>query len=108
MSRRNNEPLSDRVARAAEALLAEQHYVSVADVFCRLGWLDASLLEQWRRGQAGSLDEVTRSGLPRIREAMMHVRAWAVAKGLTPSETAYVAQTPRRQPLRRKSRFGAG
>ncbi|WP_315716345.1 MULTISPECIES: hypothetical protein [unclassified Bradyrhizobium] len=100
MSRRNNEPLSDRVARAAEALLADQHYVSVADLFCDLGWLDASLLEQWRRGQVGSLEEVTRSGLPRIREAMTHVRAWALAKGLSPSETAYVAQTPSRRPLR--------
>ncbi|MGJ4897885.1 MULTISPECIES: hypothetical protein [unclassified Bradyrhizobium] len=69
MSRRNNEPLSDRVARVAEALLADQHYVSVADLFCGLGWLDASLLEQWRRGQVGSLEEVTRSGLPRIQGA---------------------------------------
>ncbi|WP_316237198.1 hypothetical protein [Bradyrhizobium sp. SZCCHNR1015] len=99
MSRRNNEPLSDRVARAAEAVLAEQHYVSVADVFCGLGWLDASLLQQWRRGQAGTLEEVIRSSLPRISEAMTHVRTWALAKGLTPSEAAYVAQTPRRQPL---------
>ncbi|WP_315758894.1 MULTISPECIES: hypothetical protein [unclassified Bradyrhizobium] len=77
MSRRNNEPLSDRVARAAEALLAEEHHVSVVDLFCDLGWLDASLLEQWRRGQVGSLEEVTRSGLPRIREAMTHVRLGA-------------------------------
>lgn len=100
MSRRNNESLADRVARAAETVLTEQHYISVADVFGGLGWLDASLLEQWRRGQVGSLEEVTRSGLPRIREALTHVRAWALAKGLTPSETAYVAQTPSRQPLR--------
>jgi hypothetical protein len=100
MSRKNKVPLPDRVARAAEAALAAQHYVSAIDVLSGLGWLDASLLEQWQRGQVGSLEQVTRSNLPRITEAMKHFRAWAGAKGLKPSETAYVARTPRRQPLR--------
>jgi len=100
MSRRTKEPLPDRVARAAEAVLAKQRHVSAIDVFCRLGWLDATLVEQWERGQVGSLEEVTRSGLPRISEAMNHFRSWAEAKGLTPSETAYVARTPQRQTLR--------
>ncbi|MGJ5175921.1 hypothetical protein ACQR16_17305 [Bradyrhizobium oligotrophicum] len=100
MTRKNKQPLSDRVSRAAEAALAREHSVSVVDVFCGLGWLDASLLQQWRRGQVGSLEEVMRASPPRIGEAMTHLREWATAKGLTPSETAYVAQTPRRQTLR--------
>ncbi|MGC2781278.1 MAG: hypothetical protein WA418_37140 [Bradyrhizobium sp.] len=100
MSGKNKVPLPDRVASAAEAVLARQHYVSAIDVLCGLGWLDASLLERWRRGQVGSLEQVTRSNLPRISEAMKHFRAWARAKGLKPSETAYVARRPGRQPLR--------
>lgn len=100
MSARNKEPLSDRVAKAAEAALARQHYASAVDVFCDLGWLDASLLERWRRGQVDSLEAVTRSNLPRISEAMKHFRAWARAKQLKPSETAYVARSPARQALR--------
>jgi hypothetical protein len=38
--------------------------------------------------------------LPRISEAMKLFRSWAAAKGLTASETHYVARTPSRQTLR--------
>ncbi|CCE01719.1 hypothetical protein [Bradyrhizobium sp. STM 3809] len=100
MTRKPKQPLSDRVSRAAEAVLAREHSVSVVDVFCGLGWLDASLLQQWRRRQVGALEEVMRASPPSIGEAIALLRRWAEAKGLTPSETDYVAQTPRREVLR--------
>lgn len=100
MSATNKEPWLDRVAKAAEVALARQHYVSAVDVLCGLGWLDASLLEQWRRGQVHSLEAVTRSNLPRITEAIKHFRVWARAKELKPSETTYVARSPGRQAVR--------
>jgi hypothetical protein len=40
------------------------------------------------------------TNLSRISEAMKLFRSWATAKGLAPSETAYVARTPQRQTLR--------
>jgi hypothetical protein len=72
MSQKNRVPLSDGVAKAAEAALATRHYVSAVDVLVGIGWLDATELERWRRGQIGCLEEVVRTNLPRISEAMRY------------------------------------
>jgi hypothetical protein len=100
MSRKNRVPLAERVAKAAEAALAARHFVSAIDVLTGIGWLDPGAVERWRRGQTGCLEEVVQINLPRISEAMQLFRSWAAAKGLSPSQTAYVARTPRRQTLR--------
>ena len=100
MSRKNRIPLADRVAKAAEAALATRHYVSAIDVLVGIGWLDATELERWRRGQIECLEAVVRTNLPRILEAMRLFRSWATARGMLASEITYVARTPRRQTLR--------
>ncbi len=92
--------LDDRAIRAAEAALAAQKYVSPVDVLVGIGWLDPGALARWQRGQVASLEEVVQTDLPRISEAMKLFRSWATAKGLSPSETHYVARTPSRQMLR--------
>jgi len=100
MSRKNRIPLADRVAKAAEAALAAQHFVSAIDVLIGIGWVDPQAVERWRRGQVDCLEEVVRTNLQRISEAMRLFRSWATARGLCASQTAYVARTPRRQTLR--------
>ncbi|MET4217106.1 hypothetical protein ACVWWG_003692 [Bradyrhizobium sp. LB7.2] len=100
MSRKNRVPLADRVARAAETALAARLVVSSIDILLELGWLDPEAVERWRRGQIGCLEEVVRTNPPRISEAMRLFRSWAVAKGLSASETVYVARTVGRQRLR--------
>lgn len=100
MSRKNRRPLVDRVAEAAEASLAAQHYVSPVDVLVRMGWLDPGAVKRWRLGQVPYLEGVAQSNLPRLSEAMKLFRSWAATKGLFPSETHYVARTPGRQTLR--------
>jgi len=100
MSRKNQIPLADRVAKAAEAALAAQHFVSAIDVLLGIGWLNTQAVQSWRRGQVDCLEEVIHTNLPRISEAMELFRSWATAQGLTASSTAYVARTPRRQTLR--------
>ena len=100
MSRKNRIPLADRVAKAAETALATQHFVSAIDVLVGIGWLDPQAVESWRRGQVDCLEEVVRTNLPRISEAMTLFRSWATVRGLTASPTAYVARTPRRLTLR--------
>lgn len=100
MGRKSRTPLVDRVAKAAEAALAAQGYVSAIDVLIGIGWLDAGALERWRRGQVDCLERVVQTNLPRISEAMKLYRSWAREKGLTPSRTAYIARTPRRPALR--------
>ena len=100
MSRKNRVPLADRAAKAAEAALAARHFVSAIDILVGIGWLDPRAVERWRRGQIDCLEEVVRTNLPRISEAMQQFRSWATARGLSASQTAYVARTPRRQTLR--------
>jgi len=100
MSRKNRVPLADRVAKAAEAALVAQHFVSAIDILIGIGWLDSQAVEGWRRGQIGCLEEVVRTNPPRISEAMELFRVWATARGLRELQTEYVARTPQRQTLR--------
>ena len=96
----NRKKLDDRVIRAAEAALAARKYVSPVDVLVGIGWLDPHAVKRWQQGQIDYFESVVQTNLPRISEAMKLFRSWATAKGLTQSETQYVARTPSRQPLR--------
>ena len=96
----NRNALEQRVVKAAEAALAAKGYASPIDVLVGIGWLDASKLEQWRRGQVDYLERTVQTNLSRISEAMKLFRSWAVERGLSASETSYVARSPRRQTLR--------
>ena len=51
MSPENRRRLADRVAKAAEASLAAQNYVSPVDVLVGIGWLDPGAVKRWRQGQ---------------------------------------------------------
>lgn len=99
MSGKNRVPLADRVTSAAEAALAGKHIVTAIDVLVGIGWLDPGAVERWRRGQIDCLEEVVRVNPPRIAEAMELFGSWAAAKGLSASQTAYVARTSQRQTL---------
>jgi hypothetical protein len=92
--------LADRVARAAEAALAAEHYVSAIDVLVGIGWLDQGAVKRWRLGQLDYLERAVATNLSRISEAMKLFRSWAAEKGLVASETTYVARTPQRPTLR--------
>src|SRR5208282_1235924 len=100
MNPKNKAHLADRVAKAAEAALAGKRFVSAIDVLVGIGWLDPGAVERWRRGQIEYLERVVQTNLPRITEAMKIFRSWAAAKGLSASETQYVARTPQRRALR--------
>ena len=94
-----NSRLEQRVTQAAEATLAEQGYVSAVDVLLRLGWLAPPHLNLWRQGRVECLERMVQAGLGKQSTAMRTLRAWATRRGLTPSETAYVARTrDRRRP----------
>jgi hypothetical protein len=99
MSRKNRVPLDDRVAMAAEAVVAAQHSVSAIDVLVGIGWLDRGAVERWRRGQVDCLEEVMQVDLRRVSEAMTLFWSWAIRRGLSASPAVYVARTPRRQEL---------
>lgn len=92
--------LDERVVSAAESALAEKHYVSAVDVLVGLGWLPRSRVDEWRQGRVPVLETVVTANLGKVSAAMATFRRWARSRGLTPSETAYVARTGDRRPLR--------
>lgn len=89
-----------RVVAAAEAALAAQGFVSTIDVLTGLGWLPPVNLDRWRQGRIDHLEDVITAAPPKLARAMATLREWAEARGLQPSETAYVARTRDRRPLR--------
>ena len=100
MSQKNRPKLVDRVVSAAEAALAEQHYVSAIDMLVGIRWLEPTALERWRRGQVAYLEETIQTNPLRVVEALELFRSWTVEKCLLESETEYVARTPDRRTLR--------
>jgi hypothetical protein len=89
-----------RVTRVAEAVLAEQRFVSAIDVLIGLGWLAPSHVDRWRQGRVDSLERVMQVNLSKITAAMAAFQRWAQDQGLKPSETNYVARTLDRRQLR--------
>lgn len=88
-----------RVVRAAEAALADKHYVSAIDVLVGVGWLHQSRVAEWRQGRLPFLESGITANLNKISTAMRAFRTWAQRRGLHPSDTGYVARTRDRRPL---------
>ncbi len=92
--------LEQRVVRAAEDALAERQFVTAVDVIVGIGWLTPQVVDRWRQGRLEYLERGVAVNLRTISTAMALFRRWAERRGLTPSETAYVARTRDRRPLR--------
>jgi hypothetical protein len=92
--------LEQRVVRAAESALGEQRFVSPVDVLVGLGWLAPSHVDAWRQGRIDCLEGAMSTKPTRIAAAMALLEVWAGERGLEPRETAYVARTRDRRPLR--------
>jgi hypothetical protein len=107
MPRKNDKRMEERVARAAEAVLAEREFVTPIDVLVGLGWLAPSRVEDWRCGRVAYLEAVTFANLGKISRAMRAFRRWAERRGLKPSETGYVRRTRGHRRALRFSKSGA-
>lgn len=100
MSEVHESRLARRVHEAADGLLRRSRTVAPVDVFARLGWLDAARIDEWRQGRTDHLHAAMNVRPDKIAAALRALRAWAGARGLEPAETAYVAATRDRRPLR--------
>lgn len=96
----NRGDIDRRVIRAAEAALQKRKFVTAIDVLVGVGWLEPRRVDEWRQGRVDYLERVTAANLGKISTAMRSLRRWAQARGLRPSETAYLARTRDRRPLR--------
>lgn len=96
----NRIDIERRVARVAEAVLAEHGLLSAIEVLVGLGWLEVRRVDAWRLGRVDCLERVVGANLGKVSTAMRAFRRWAQARGLKPSETAYLSRTRDRRRLR--------
>ncbi|MGH2960928.1 MAG: DUF2293 domain-containing protein [Solirubrobacterales bacterium] len=92
--------LDRRIARAGEEALAERRVVTAIDVLVGIGWLPARAVDRWRQGRTECLEEAAAVDADKLCAAIEGLGRWAKARGLEPSETAYVARTRDRRALR--------
>jgi hypothetical protein len=92
--------LQERVTRVAEAVRADQQFVSAIDVLIGLGWLAPSQVDRWRQGRIEALEQAMQVNPSKITAALTALQRWAEEEGLKPSETDYVARTRDRRQLR--------
>ena len=85
---------------AAEEALRRQKFVSAVDVCMGIGWLPATLVTDWRQGRVDSLEEVLPVQADRVAEVLEYLQRWAKGRGLTATETEYIAATRDRRQLR--------
>ncbi len=100
MASDSDKRLEPRVIEAAEAALAARGFATAIDVLAGLGWLPPSSERAWRQGRIPYLERAVTANLSKVSSAMGHFQRWAANRGLRPSETAYVARTRDRRPLR--------
>src|SRR4051812_8089935 len=87
------ETLEQRVARAAEAALADQKCVSAIDVLTGIGLLAPTHVEAWRKGRIDFLETMIQGSFKKISSVMSAFRQWAEVNRLHPSEHSYVVRT---------------
>ena len=85
--------IEDRVARAAEAALADREFVAPVDVLMGVGWLQPGVVDRWRQGRVEYLEAAAQVDPSKLSAAMAAFRRWTERHGLRPSETDYVART---------------
>jgi hypothetical protein len=78
-----------RVARIAEALLAERRSVRLVDVLVGLGWLAQANVDRWMQGRVPSLDRCVGVDADHVTAAVTALRRWAEERGLPSSEPDY-------------------
>jgi hypothetical protein len=81
--------IETRVARIAEATLAEQQFVTSIDVLVGLGWLAQPNVDRWQKGRVTSLDSCIGVDDIKTASALDALRQWARDHGLEPWETDY-------------------
>jgi hypothetical protein len=78
-----------RVARIAEAVLAERRSVRPIDVLVGLGWLAEPNVYRWTQGRVPSLDRCVQVDSDKVLAAFAALQHWAEDRGLKPSEADY-------------------
>lgn len=93
MGAKARRPLADRVVSAAEAALADHHYVSPIDVLVGIGFLARTYVREWRTGRIPCLEDVLPGNRQKISQSLVILGRWARGRGLPASETTYLVRS---------------
>jgi Uncharacterized conserved protein (DUF2293) len=92
--------LEPRVVAAAEETLARRSVVTPIDICLTIGWLQPPNVDDWQHGRVDDLDYFLPTHDDRSVAFLVHLKDWAITKGLKPVEAEYVSATRSRRPLR--------
>jgi hypothetical protein len=92
--------LEPRVVAAAEETLAQRRLVTPIDICLTIGWLQSPNVDDWQHGRVDDLDYFLPTHDDRSVAFLVHLKEWAITKGLKPVEAEYVSATRSRRPLR--------
>jgi len=81
--------LETRVARIADASLAEQQSVRPIDILVGLGWLSQPNVDRWEQGRVPSLDLCVGVDADKVMAAFTALERWAGDRDLTSHEIDY-------------------
>ena len=89
----NQKKLEKRVIQVAGEVLYKKQWVCCIDVLLVIGYLNPTILNDWRKGKVPNLEKVLQANLAKISRAMKIFRCWAIHQNLKPSQTVYLAKT---------------
>ncbi|WP_422742030.1 DUF2293 domain-containing protein [Mycobacterium sp. WMMD1722] len=85
--------LETRVARVAEAALADRQFVTPIDVLIGLGWLTQAHVDRWLDGRVAALGLCISVDADKTAAALVALSAWAQDRGLRAWDTDYGDRT---------------
>ena len=85
--------LHARVIEAAEAALADHHYVSPIDVLVGMRLLAESNVDAWKKGRLPHLEIMIQGNAQKLASAFTVLGQWVKDKGLIPTEVRYTRAT---------------
>lgn len=85
----NRTEIQTKLSAVTSELLREKGFISLVDVFIRLGCLDPKDHKAWRHGQVPHLEAVIKGSLGRINFIIATLRRNSLLGGLKPSWTSY-------------------
>jgi len=86
---KKNKKISQLIAIAAGDVISKKGYVSVIDLFLRIGWLTSDNVVDWKSGKIPYLKRVITANLSKISRTMKEFKSWAIHSKLKASFTNY-------------------
>lgn len=82
----DQDKIRNRVIQSAETALQDQFYVSLLDVFMKMGLLHSGHVHEWKKGKISYLEKMIQGSVEKRKFSINCFHSWAVEQGLEPSK----------------------